>query len=112
MIRSGNLIVKGTSEWVLIDAKKQRVSKITEDMKEEYGLVQKAAFDEEIRGKIKEPENMKKIYDYTATRRDIDANHHVNNVSYLDLAYDAFPKEIEIDFENFEIYYKKQIKLR
>lgn len=54
---------------------------------------------------------MKKIYDYTAMRRDLDANHHVNNVNYLELAYEAFPKEVSLDFSNIEICYKKQIKL-
>ena len=112
MIKIGNLILKGTSEWVLIDAKKQRVSKITEEMANEYGMVSKSAFDEQINGKISVPDSMRKIYEYKATRRDIDANHHVNNVNYLELAYDAFPEEVDIDFKNFEIYYKKQIKLR
>lgn len=112
MIGNGNLILKGTSEWVLIDAKKQRVAKITEKMKDEYGVVSEAVFNEEINGKIIAPDDMEKVYEYKSTRRDIDANHHVNNVSYLDLAYDAFPEDVNIDFRSFEIYYKKQIKLR
>ena len=62
-------------------------------------------------GRLKSEDNMEKIYDYTARRRDIDANHHVNNVNYLELAYDAFPENLNIDFSNIEIYYKKQIKL-
>ena len=54
---------------------------------------------------------MEKIYEYTAKRRDIDVNHHVNNVNYLEFAFDAFPKDLEIKFNNIEIQYKKQIKL-
>ncbi len=54
---------------------------------------------------------MQKTYEYITTRRDIDTNHHVNNVIYLDFAYNALPKEISINFDKLEIYYKKQIKI-
>lgn len=108
----GNLIIIATTEWVLIDAKKQGIAKITDKMKEEYGLIPKAVFEEEISKKIQLEENMEKICEYTTKIRDIDVNHHVNNVSYLEIAYDAFPKKARVDFENLEIYYKKQIKLR
>lgn len=57
------------------------------------------------------PKEMKKVYDYTAMRRDLDANHHVNNVNYLELAYEAFPEGVTLDFNNIEICYKRQIKL-
>lgn len=76
-----------------------------------YGLVENKVFEEKLTGKIKEPEDMEKIYEYTTTRRDIDTNHHVNNVIYLEFAYNALPKDISINFENLEIYYKKQIKI-
>lgn len=110
--KDNNLIIIGTTEWVLIDAKKQRIAKITEEIKNAYGLLQKSVFNEEIVDKLQVEENAKKIYEYTAKRRDIDVNHHVNNVSYLEFVYDVFPNSLSIDFENIEIYYKKQIKLR
>lgn len=108
----GELIIIGTTEWVLIDAKQEKIAKITEQMKDEYGLISKSVFDEEINGRLKIEDDMEKMYEYTARRRDIDANHHVNNVNYLEFAYDAFPKKLKTDFTNIEIYYKKQIKLR
>ena len=105
-----NLICIGTTQWVLIDIKKQRPAKITEEMANKYEVNRKSVFEEEIAGRLNEEENMQKVYEYKASRRDIDANHHVNNVVYLELAYDALPQNLEMDFENFEIYYKKQIK--
>jgi len=54
---------------------------------------------------------MKKVYEYTAMRRDLDANHHVNNANYLELAYEALPEDVAIEFNNIEICYKRQIKL-
>ncbi len=108
---NGQQIAIATTEWVPIDARKGRVCKITEEIKNSYGIVEKQVFKEELVGKIKEPENMQKIYEYQTKRRDIDTNHHVNNIVYLEFAYDALPKDISINFENIEIYYKKQIKL-
>lgn len=107
-----NLILIATTNWVLIDAINQKPARITDDIINKYGGFNKSVFDEEPSGKLKPLENEQKIYEYTATRRDIDSNHHVNNVMYLELAYDAFPKDISLDFNNFEIYYKKQIRLR
>ncbi len=106
------LIIKATTQWVLIDTNKMGIAKITEEMANEYGIVEKSVFKEEPTGRLKPEEDMQKVYEYTAKRRDIDSNHHVNNVNYLEFAYDAFPKELNIDFKNVEIYYKKQIKLR
>lgn len=106
-----NLICIGTTQWVLIDVKKQRPAKITDEMAQKYKLFEKSVFEEEPKGKLREQENMQKIYEYIAVRRDIDANHHVNNVVYLELAYNALPQDIKMDFKNVEIYYKKQIKI-
>lgn len=109
---SGNLILLATTQWVLIDAKAQKVARIPEYMEKEYGLIEETVFQEELDGKLKQTETVKKLAEYTAIKRDIDANHHVNNANYLDLAYDIFPEELDIEFKNLEIYYKKQIKLR
>ena len=105
------LVAKGTAKWALIDTNTERPAKITEQMGEAFGPIEKDVFDEDLSGKLQEGENLKKIYEYTSERRDIDVNHHVNNIIYLDLAYNAFPENINLDFNNFEIYYKRQIKL-
>lgn len=107
---TGEKIAVASTEWVLIDAQKGKIGKITEKMINDYGKVEKQVFNETLTGKIQEPENMQKVYEYTAERRDIDTNHHVNNIVYLELAYNAFPENISIDFSDIEIYYKKQIK--
>lgn len=106
----GEKIAIASTEWVAVDAKKGSLLKISEKMVNDYGIVEDKVFKEELNGKLKEPENMQKIYEYKPTRRDIDTNHHVNNVIYLELAYDAFPEDISINFNNIEIQYKKQIK--
>ncbi len=108
----GSLIVIGTSKWVLIDVKNGKISKITDEMKSEYGYDAKSVFGENVTEKLKEPECMTKVLEYTPQNRDIDSNEHVNNIVYLEYAYDALPKEMVMDYENIEIFYKKQIRLR
>ena len=107
----GEKIVIATSEWVLIDTRKFTIGRIDEKLIQDYGIIENCVFEENLKGKLKEQENSKKIYDYTALRRDIDTNHHVYNVNYLDLAYDALPETVNTSFQDIEIYYKKQIKL-
>ena len=50
---------------------------------------------------------------YKVQRRDIDTNKHVNNLIYLDYAYEALPSEIyeNYNFSNIEIMYKHEAKL-
>ena len=101
-----------TTEWVLIDVKKHGIGRITEEIINSYGITDKSVFQEEVSGKLKEEENIQATYEYTATRRDIDVNHHVNNANYLDIACEAFPNDFDIDkVKDIEIYYKKQIKI-
>lgn len=109
--QDGEKIGMAASEWVLIDTEKFTVGRITEKMIKDYGMVDKQAFEEEITGKLKEPESLEKVYEYTASKRDIDTNHHVYNVNYLELAYNALPEEACKNYDSIEIYYKKQIKL-
>lgn len=108
--KEGEKIAIASTEWVLIDAKKGRIGKITDEMADDYGIVESKAFNENLTGKLQELENMEKVYEYTAERRDIDTNHHVNNIVYLEYAYNALPEDISLDFSDIEIYYKKQIK--
>lgn len=109
--KQGEQIAIASTQWVSIDAQNGSVLKITEELINEYGLIESKPFKETPNAKIKEPEDMEKTYEYTTTRRDMDTNHHVNNVIYLEFAYNALPKDISINFENLEIYYKKQIKI-
>ncbi len=104
------IIAKGTSQWVLVDINTVRPAKITEKMQNEYKIIPEKIFEEELNGKLKESDDMQKVYEYTGTRRDMDVNHHLNNGVYLELAYDAISKKTNLNFQDIEIQYKKQIK--
>ena len=108
-----NLIAIATSKWVLFDIKKGSLAKITDDFKAMYKEVDKHVFNTSTIGTLKEPENSQMVCEYTVQKRDIDTNHHVNNLIYLDLAYEVLPNDIffNTDFKNVEIMYKHEAKL-
>ena len=109
---NNNLVAKATSKWVLIDSEKHCITKITDEIAKTFGENNVSVFDTDVNDKELEPANSSFIYDYKIKRRDIDTNHHVNNLYYLDFAYDALPSELwNTYFDNIEIIYKKQIKL-
>ncbi len=83
-----NLVAIATSKWILFDVYKQSICKITPDI-----------------------ENLNFVYEYKIGRRDIDTNHHVNNINYLDYAYEAIPQEKLLDFSNIEIMYKHEARI-
>jgi len=110
---NNNLVALATSKWVLYDINKGSLVKITDDIKSKYVHVDKHVFDMPMNEKLKETENSTLVTDYIICRHDIDTNHHVNNLNYLDFAYEAIPEDIFLnyDFKNVEIMYKHEAKL-
>lgn len=108
-----NLIAIATSKWILFDVNKKSITKLPQEVQESFNCIDKSVFSEKIKEKLKEPESSKLILKYKIQRRDIDTNHHVNNLNYLDYAYEALPEDIytNIDFSNVEILYKHEAKL-
>lgn len=104
-----NLIAKAISKWVIYDINKKHVSRFNEDLKKKSLGFNKVLFEEECNEKLKEPENSKFVMDYLVLRRDIDTNHHVNNLNYLDYSLEAIPENY--NFQNVEIMYKNEAKL-
>lgn len=101
------LCVIGTSKWTLIHLEKG-LMRLTDELVEKYQTENKSAFESFNFDKLKEPENDKLTFEYTVQRRDIDINNHMHNLCYLDLAYEALPKEIyeNSSFNDVEIMYK------
>ena len=110
---NNNLVAVGSSKWLLFDINKKSLIKIPPEVKEKFPNVDKSVFQEKFVEKLKEPENSIFSHEYIVQRRDIDTNHHVNNLNYLDYAYEALPEDVfsNINFSNVEIMYKHEAKL-
>lgn len=109
----GEVIAIATSKWILIDVQKNKVAKIEENLISKYYPENRSLFDIVDLPKLEEPENFTNYVDYKIRKSDIDVNNHVNNLNYLDIAYEVFPDDIwKLNTCNeFEILYKHQIKL-
>lgn len=112
--QNNNLIAIASSKWFAIDTITKKIKRLTPEITEAYGgITQKKVFESSFDEKIKEPEELKLNFNYQVQRRDLDTNHHVNNLNYIDFALETLEENIYNNtiFNNLEIVYKKEIKL-
>lgn len=107
-----NLLVIASSKWVTLNSETRKIRRIDEKMIEKYeSEPERAVFKEEIE-KISEPENEDSSIKLKIRRTDIDINNHVNNLNYLDLAYEVLPEDVyKEEIKNIRITYKHQTQL-
>lgn len=108
--KEGNVIVIGTSRWIFVNTDRRRPVRLTPDIADLYeSEIGKTVFEEEMEDINFEGYIFKK--EYNLQRRDIDVNNHMNNLSYLDMAYEILPEEVyrNKEFDNVRIVYKKEI---
>ena len=110
----GNLIIKASSKWILLDIQKGKIVRIDSSIMEKYNPeADKEVFGKEEFDKVKEPNNYQYETEYTVRRSDIDVNNHMHNLNYIELANEALPEEVYKGalFNDVRITYKKEIKL-
>lgn len=101
---NNNLVAVATSKWVLIDSATGNISKITPEISNVYVLRDKSVFVEPFCDKLRCPDDFEFSKEFMVSKRDIDTNVHMNNLCYLDYAYEVLPDDLE--FNNVEIMYK------
>lgn len=108
----GDLVGRGTSRWLLVSAATGRAARITDAVRSAYQLDPRSVFDAPLLSNGKTPGGTPAAFSCTVGRRDIDTNHHVNNIHYLDYALEALPQEV---FDHLpatvEIAFRRQILL-
>ncbi len=109
----GNLVAAASSKWVLTHLEKGLID-TPDRIFEYYGENHESYFAEDCKmERIKDPKDYSKPYDFTVPCTMIDLNGHMNNIYYLDVAYQAMPHEVFANglFDEFEIMYRKELKL-
>ncbi len=86
---NGELIVKGTSAWLLLDSKSLRPKILTQLYPKLKLLDTKDAL-VDLPQKINRAEKMGLVYSRTIRYSDIDLNRHTNNAKYIELMFDCF----------------------
>ena len=105
-----NILAIATTKWVLIDTNTGKIQRIPEEFIIKYqSEPERSVFYEEIE-KIQEVEEEENSIQIKIRRTDLDINNHVNNLNYLDLAYEVLPDEVyNKEIKNIRITYKHQI---
>lgn len=109
---NGEIVAKGTTRWVLFDLENGRPAKVGEELVAKYGPEKKSVFAESRLPKIAIPESFSNEITLKPRRNDIDFNHHVHNLVYVDYAMEALPEEIykAHKFNKIRISYKSAVK--
>lgn len=107
-----DLIGEGFHYWLMLDKKRNRpvINEYYLERIKDIPLVIEDFYQIE---KIETQIDMKKAYLKRIMNYDIDWNHHVNNVRYADIIFNAIPNELlkEKDIKSFQIDYLKELKL-
>ena len=108
------LIAKVSARYLFMDAQRRRPGRITESVIGRYeSEPEYRAFAETPSWQLpEEPESFELCVPYRVPRRDIDMNHHLHNVCYIDMINETLPQEWQggKQFNKVTIYYKKEIR--
>lgn len=109
---NNNLVAITSSKWLLINCDTKKIERITPEIANSFGIVDKNVFEDKLDEKPKAPDNLTLNFKYKIQRRDIDTNGHVNNLHYIDYALETLPEDVynNNEFDNIEINFKKEIK--
>ncbi len=94
---SGELAIKGSSQWVLIDFTSRRILRPTFDFEGEFTA--QTAYETRKIERVA-PFDGTSVHAHAVTNSDQDHNGHTNNVRYADMAYDAQANALPIKRAN------------
>lgn len=108
---AGQKIGTALSNWVRINPVAQRLERVPDSVSAAYESESVSNFESAWIEKLKEPESCEYEKEYFIDRNFLDANNHVNNVHYLDLAKNVIPEELykAPESKEFTLMYKKAI---
>ncbi len=110
---TGEKCVVGISNWARVNAATQKVERATPDVAAAYqSEKERTNFGALWLPKLEEPAEYTAAQDFKVTRNFIDANHHMNNVYYLEVAKLMLPEDVynTRDFSGFKIMHRRAIK--
>lgn len=107
---SGNPLVKGSSDWVIINGETRRMVPTANIYPADMEYIQQTMFEEKLT-KISDFEAEDDGIFIRAGFSMLDINNHVNNTKYANFAVDALePKENEV-IKTFQIDYRHEVQM-
>lgn len=108
----GELCAIASSQWVVISHESMSITKITDDILLPYESEDRSVFGDKKQKRLREPKEYQSETKITVRRSDIDVNGHVNNICYIDYAFEALPQEIfdTLECSGIRASYRKETK--
>jgi acyl-ACP thioesterase len=109
----GELCVTAISNWARVNAETQKLERATPAVIAAYqSEKERTNFPYIWAPKLTEPDSYISSQDFAVTRNFIDANNHMNNIFYLDMAKLILPEDIYLnkDFTGFKIMFRQAIR--
>lgn len=112
MYAGETLVARATSRWFLISAETGRITRVTDEIRSAYPMEDVTVFADPIANNGTVLLDAVDGFSIRIGRRDIDTNHHLNNLIYLDYAIEALPQDVYDNLPGtLEIVYRKQVML-
>ena len=105
---SGDVLVKASSEWVLMNAETRRFAKVKGLYNGPTDFVGDRAFEGKMRKVPNFDEGNLPILEVTPAYSDIDLNGHVNNARYTNFVLDALKPDARLSMKTFQIDYRHE----
>ncbi|KAM7463493.1 hypothetical protein LguiA_031614 [Lonicera macranthoides] len=111
---TGHVFARATSTWVMMNQETRRLSKMPDEVRAEISpwFIEKQAIQEDLPEKIdKLDDNAKFVNSNLKPKRsDLDMNHHVNNVKYVNWMLETIPDQFLEDHQlsNIILEYRKE----
>lgn len=110
---NGELSIRASSKWLLIDIEKGRPKKVDDEIYARYSPEEgKSVFGIDEIDKLKELEEYDDKIEFAIRKSDIDINGHMHNLNYLDMVTESLnDDELKEECNFVRIDYRKEIKL-
>ncbi len=106
---NGDILVKGTSEWVVIHSEKRRIVSAIDAYPVKEGFMTDTMFDEKLT-KIPNFDVTENAYEITPGYVDFDLNGHINNTKYANYVLNAVNPGENMEIDTLQIDFNKEIK--
>lgn len=108
--KDGRLLVKATSEWVLMDIETRKFVSVADVYNGPTDFDEERAFERKPRKALSFEEGNRPVVTITPSYTDIDVNGHVNNAVYADFVINALNPSEEGSLKTMQIDYRYEAK--
>jgi acyl-ACP thioesterase len=108
---NGDIIVRGSSAWILMDLKKREIVKGKLFDYPEADYPKERALAEKL-GRVRMPSGGERAFARSVTYSDTDYNGHMNNTKYIDVMMDSIGMDVLKNYEpaSIEVNYSREIR--